>query len=197
MGKLQEKKQQKRQALLDAAYDLFLEQGMNKTSIDSIVSRAKVAKGTFYLYFADKDAILQALMWRISEKIFDEALAHADRQGSLLFGDKVVDMADYIIEYFRRNILLLSLIRHNLRWPRVCQLEKEDEPSALLSKVFQIIRSCHEMDGKSEQEIYQWLTAIVSMCVSVSYGCIIENRPDTIDNMKPVLYSIIKKSLYS
>lgn len=195
MGKLQEKKQQKRQALLDAAYDLFLEQGLQKTSIDSIVNRAKVAKGTFYLYFPDKEAVLQALMWRISAKIFDDALAHVDKQGSLLFGDKVIDMADYIIEYLRRNVLLLRLIRHNLRWPSLRQLETEGEPAALLAKVFQIVRSCRELDGKSEQEIYQWLTAIVSMCVSVSYGCIIENRPDTIDNMKPVLYDIIKKSL--
>lgn len=195
MGKVQEKKQLKRQALLDAAYELFLEQGLTKTSIDSIVNRAKVAKGTFYLYFADKDAILHALMWRISEKIFDDATAHVDKQDSLLFADKVIDMADYIINYLHNNTLLLRLIRHNLRWPNIDQLDEDGEPAALLSKIFQIIRSCHEMDGKSEREIYQWLTAIVSMCVSVSYSCIIEHRPDTIDNMKPVLYDIIKKSL--
>ena len=48
------KKQEKRRALLDAAYELFLERGTAKTSVEDITSRAKVAKGTFYLYFQDK-----------------------------------------------------------------------------------------------------------------------------------------------
>ena len=39
------------------------------------------------------------------------------------------------------------------------------------------------------------MTALVSMCVSMCYSCVIEQRPDTLDNMKPVLYTIIKKSL--
>ena len=34
--------------------ELFLERGTSKTSVEDITSRAKVGKGTFYLYFADK-----------------------------------------------------------------------------------------------------------------------------------------------
>lgn len=194
MGKVQENKQQKRQALLDAAYDLFLEQGLNKTSIDSIVHRAKVAKGTFYLYFSDKDAILQALMWRISEHIFDEALAEVAKLGQVPFSQKELALVDYIIEYLRRNSFLLRLIRHSLRWPSIDQLDS-GEPPALFAKVFHVIRACPEMAGRNERELYQRLTAIVSMCISVCYGCVIEHSPDTLDNMKPVLYDIIKKSL--
>lgn len=51
MGTVEGKKQEKRRALLEAAYDLFLERGAAKTSVEDITSRAKVAKGTFYLYF--------------------------------------------------------------------------------------------------------------------------------------------------
>ena len=54
MGTVEGKKQEKRRALLEAAYDLFLERGAAKTSVEDITSRAKVAKGTFYLYFQDK-----------------------------------------------------------------------------------------------------------------------------------------------
>ena len=195
MGKVQEKKQQKRQALLTAAYELFIEQGLSKTSIDSIVNRAKVAKGTFYLYFSDKDAILQALLWRISVRLFDEALSHADRLGDVPFAQKELALVDYIIENLRHNPLVLRLINHNLKWPSLEELEKNPEPPPLFSKVFKVIRSCPELQGRDEREMYLRLTAVVSMCVSMCYSCIIEHRPDSIDNMKPVLYDIIKKSL--
>lgn len=54
MSTVEGKKQEKRRALLDAAYELFLERGTAKTSVEDITSRAKVAKGTFYLYFRTK-----------------------------------------------------------------------------------------------------------------------------------------------
>ena len=47
------KKQIKENQLFTAAYDLFLMQDIGKTSIDDIVKKAGVAKGTFYLYFKD------------------------------------------------------------------------------------------------------------------------------------------------
>lgn len=50
MSTVEGKKQEKRRALLDAAYELFLERGTSKTSVEDITSRAKVGKGTFYLY---------------------------------------------------------------------------------------------------------------------------------------------------
>ena len=64
MSTVEGKKQEKRRALLDAAYELFLERGTAKTSVEDITSRAKVAKGTFYLYFQDKGAVMQALLGR-------------------------------------------------------------------------------------------------------------------------------------
>ena len=65
MSTVEGKKQEKRRALLDAAYELFLERGTAKTSVEDITSRAKVAKGTFYLYFQDKGAVMQALLGRV------------------------------------------------------------------------------------------------------------------------------------
>lgn len=195
MGRVQEKKQLKRQALLDAAYELFLERGQSKTSIDNIVSRAKVAKGTFYLYFTDKDAISQALIWRMSDRIFDEALEQVKQMGEAPFSEKLLSLADYVLEDLRHNTFVLRLVRHNLKWPRVDELSETGDPPPLLVKVFEVIRSCPELHGRDEREIYQTITAIVSMCVSVCYSCVIEQRPDTLDNMKPVLFNIIKKSL--
>ena len=52
-----------------------------------------------------------------------------------------------------------------------------------------------EMAGRTEREVYQRITALGSMCMSVCYSSILEGKPDNIDAMKPVLYDIIRRAL--
>ena len=55
-------------ALLDAALDLFAEQGYGATSIPEICTRAGLTKGAFYSNFANKDALFLALLDRSWER---------------------------------------------------------------------------------------------------------------------------------
>ena len=52
-----------------------------------------------------------------------------------------------------------------------------------------------ELAGRTEREIYQRITALGSMCISVCYTSVLEGKPDNIDNMKPILYDIIRRAL--
>ena len=54
----------RRQELMNAAQRIFLRRGIAATSVDQIVAAADVAKGTFYLHFDSKEALLQALQGR-------------------------------------------------------------------------------------------------------------------------------------
>lgn len=47
-------KTEKKRRIEEAAINLFEHDDFNKISIDQIVKKARVAKGTFYLYFKDK-----------------------------------------------------------------------------------------------------------------------------------------------
>jgi AcrR family transcriptional regulator len=51
-----------RQAILDASTILFLERGYQGFSLRQVAERIGYSPGTIYLYFADKDAIVQAIM---------------------------------------------------------------------------------------------------------------------------------------
>ncbi|HEX5659649.1 MAG TPA: TetR/AcrR family transcriptional regulator [Polyangiales bacterium] len=79
----------RREELLDAAEHLFLEQGLAATSVDEIVTRAQVAKGTFYLHFASKDALVIGLQERFMVRLqnaIEKALARKradDHRGRL------------------------------------------------------------------------------------------------------------------
>jgi len=54
--------QERREAILAAALDAFVERGFAATRLEDIAAQAGVAKGTIYLHFADKEALFQELV---------------------------------------------------------------------------------------------------------------------------------------
>jgi len=62
-------KAERRQHILLAARDAFAKRGYHQTTVDDIVAEAGVARGTFYLYFEDKRAVLADLFDRFSSRI--------------------------------------------------------------------------------------------------------------------------------
>ena len=196
MSTVEGKKQEKRRALLDAAYELFLERGTAKTSVEDITSRAKVAKGTFYLYFRDKGSVTQALLGRVSYQLLNDACIAVEQQTQLeSFPDKMVFVIDHIIEALRQDTLVLKFLERNFVWPGMDQIEASKDAEPLMRKLLAVVLTSPEMAGRTEREIYQRITALGSMCISVCYSSILEGKPDNIDNMKPVLYDIIRWAL--
>ena len=196
MSTVEGKKQEKRRALLDAAYELFLERGTAKTSVEDITSRAKVAKGTFYLYFRDKGSVTQALLGRVSYQLLNDACIAVEQQTQLeSFPDKMVFVIDHIIEALRQDTLVLKFLERNFVWPGMDQIEASKDAEPLMRKLLAVVLTSPEMAGRTEREIYQRITALGSMCISVCYSSILEGKPDNIDNMKPVLYDIIRRAL--
>src|ERR1700759_14578 len=53
---------ERRDAILAAALDEFAAQGFAAARLDDVAKRAGVAKGTIYLYFADKETLFQELI---------------------------------------------------------------------------------------------------------------------------------------
>ena len=53
---------QKRQQILTAASDLFLQQGFSTSSMDNVAQRAGVSKQTVYSHFANKEALFTAVI---------------------------------------------------------------------------------------------------------------------------------------
>ncbi|MEO2151095.1 MAG: TetR/AcrR family transcriptional regulator [Thermococcus sp.] len=54
-----------REKLVSSAMELFAKKGFDKTTVDEIVARAGVAKGTFYLYFKSKDDLIKELAFEV------------------------------------------------------------------------------------------------------------------------------------
>ncbi len=73
-------KAQRRREMLVAAGAVFAEKGYAAANVDDIVRRVGVARGTFYLYFDDKQAVFAALvddfMTRLEAAVVSIDVAH-------------------------------------------------------------------------------------------------------------------------
>ena len=66
-----------RQALLDAALELFTERGYAETSTEEIVKRARVTRGALYHHFEDKQDLFRAVVADLNERMSQAVAAGA------------------------------------------------------------------------------------------------------------------------
>lgn len=56
------KGEKRKKMLLTIAYEMFLTRGYENTSVDEIIEKAQIAKGTYYYYFQSKEQMLEEVI---------------------------------------------------------------------------------------------------------------------------------------
>ena len=103
-------KDNRRARLLKAAREVFSQKGFHAATVDDITKAAGVAKGTFYLYFAEKPAIFYELMQSFFELVTDAGLAISQDVGTKeLYFQRVQEGARRLAHLFRDNRDLVRL----------------------------------------------------------------------------------------
>lgn len=69
-----------RQFIIETAAPLFNEKGIAGTSIDDVLKATKVAKGCLYGHFASKDALSQAMVDHLLQKVADHTMARLNKE---------------------------------------------------------------------------------------------------------------------
>lgn len=69
----EEIREKTRQQILDAAFELFANNGFTKTSISAVAKKAGISKGLIYHYFDSKQAILEGIFKQLID-LNDEVL---------------------------------------------------------------------------------------------------------------------------
>jgi TetR/AcrR family transcriptional regulator, cholesterol catabolism regulator len=83
-GRREQAKLERRERLYEAALMLFRQQGYDLTTVDQITKHAGLAKGTFFNYFATKDAMLRYLGAREIGRLGRAALTSNPGRGSAI-----------------------------------------------------------------------------------------------------------------
>lgn len=195
ISKVLEKKLAKEKDLCDAAYNLFSTKGVHETAIDEIVKKAGVAKGTFYLYFKDKYDIFDKVILNKSSIVLKEAIGAVKEKNILSFEDQLIFFIDYIIEYFKNNKIMLKLIYKNLSWGIYRKAIATQEHYEEMREVFNYFIENLRREQTVGEDPGKILFMIIELTGSVCYSSIILGEPDSIDNMKPLLFKMIKKMI--
>lgn len=185
------KKELKEKELLLAAYKLFIDNGIEKTSIDDIVKKAGVAKGTFYLYFKDKYDILNQLILQKSNQIMKEALEKTNDLGIEDFRERTLAFIDYIINYLKDNVALLKLINKNISWGLYRKAIMKPKEYEEVKKVLDIFVLNLTNEGMQIDEAEMTLFMIIELVGSICFTTIILKEPTEIDKIKPILFKKI------
>ncbi len=195
MGKVDENKQQKEEALFQSAYHLFMEKGISKTSIHDIVQDAGVAKGTFYLYFKDKFEIRDRLIARTAEKFFRAADAELEKVHIPKFEDKIIFIVDYVLDQMEKNKAVLRFISKNLSWGIFRKaIEQKEEETGVKALFYKVLTSCPNVHIEAPETM---LFLIIELASSTSYSTILENDPISYEELKPYLNASIRAIIKS
>lgn len=131
-------------ALLDAAEQLFAEQGYKQTSIASIAERAGTSRATFYVYFSSREEVFHAL----AERVRDEVLA-VQRTAGRGSGDPRTVIGTAIraaLAVYARKTRFITVMQHQaLADPGVAALWREVQhgPSRVNADFIESLRRDH------------------------------------------------------
>ncbi|MBR6473647.1 MAG: TetR/AcrR family transcriptional regulator [Firmicutes bacterium] len=185
MSRIDDNKQQKKDRLMDAAFDLYTSQGIVKTTIDDIVKRSGIAKGTFYLYFKDKYDLQEKLIAHKSKQIFDHALSHSGCEELATVEERVLALVDDILDQLKNEKHVLRFIYKNLSWG-VFRRAIDRSDTDFLALLISAINA--PVDPKTlEIEIYTIFELLSSTCYSV----ILDDEPCDLDTYMPYLHRSI------
>lgn len=79
----------RKREILGVARELFIKKGYDQTSVNDILKIVDIAKGTFYYYFASKEAVLEAIILDIVEE--------GARRAETILKDKSIPLVNRIM----------------------------------------------------------------------------------------------------
>ncbi len=107
-----------REAIMDAATELFAARGVTSTSIDDIAAAAGIAKGSIYYNFESKAGLVEAIMARNS-RLLGDALAEATRgRSGTALRDEVVRVLLRLVQQHASaaRVMVTELFRTERSW---------------------------------------------------------------------------------
>lgn len=190
MGKIDENKRKKKEALFNTAYELFTTKGITSTTISDIVEKAEVAKGTFYLYFTNKYDIKNKLVVHKTQELFDAAGAALEKEQIHGLEDQMIFLIDHLINHLKDDRALLNFISNNLVMGalRSALLTGENSDREIYNHFLELVAA----DDYEYKDVDVMLFTIVELAGSAGYNSMMYEEPIPIDDYKPFLYRTVR-----
>lgn len=134
----------RRAAILAAALEEFTARGFAAARLDDVAKRAGVAKGTIYLYFADKEALFQELVRSMVNPILGtlEQMRDLDIPARVLVEGM---LGTFVREVFgtRRKDLVRLIFAEGPRFPAIAEFYYREVVGRVLAIVRPLLARAH------------------------------------------------------
>ncbi|WP_198510261.1 TetR/AcrR family transcriptional regulator [Bacillus solitudinis] len=134
-----QKKESKRQLILQAALQTFVEEGYERATIQKIAQRAGVGKGTTYEYFPSKETLFSEVVYSGIETVIDELVAELKKPGTV---------SDRIQRLYEKNVIMFQ--------------SKTELKDIMLNEMGKIPKEVHDKLMLKQLEIVQLTEQIIS-----------------------------------
>ncbi len=130
---------ERKQIILQSAKKVFAEKGYHDTGVADVIAEAKVARGTFYLYFKSKSAIFSALIENIMQSVVERLTPFS------------MENQDEILKTLRMN---MDAIRDYF-------LNDPHSARILIHETFALDNDSKEQLMEMKQRLLMWMSNIV------------------------------------
>ena len=103
----------KRQQILDAAYQVFSRKGYHLATVDEIIALADTGKGTVYNYFNNKEQLFYTVIREISDP-FEKTL-HSVVKAEQAPIEKIKSIIVLFLDFYTKNADLWRVMMHEVR----------------------------------------------------------------------------------
>jgi AcrR family transcriptional regulator len=132
------RREKRRAAILAAALEEFAARGFAATRLDDVARRARIAKGTIYLYFRDKESLFQELVRAMLSPLVGTIEAAPLRDLPIrAVAEMIVDVFVNEIYGTRRKDVIRLIIAEGPRFPKLAEVYYRE----VIARVLPVIRA--------------------------------------------------------
>ena len=153
----------RRAAILDAALEEFTARGYEGARLDDVAKRAGVAKGTIYLYFADKEALFQDLVRSIVHPVLGtlEHLREVDIPARMLVEGMLNTFVREILGTRRKDIVRL-IFTEGTRFPAIAEFYHREVIARVLAIIRPILKRAAERGELPDDSLARFPQLIIA-----------------------------------
>ncbi|MFK7780556.1 MAG: TetR/AcrR family transcriptional regulator [Candidatus Gracilibacteria bacterium] len=151
--------QTKKELIIKAGVKLFGKFGPRKTSIDEIVKEAKIAKGTFYLYFKNKEELYKNIIKMFFKEGQKKIIKGIGKNKDIK--EKVYTKLVISLKLFEKNDIIKNLVYGNIDY-ELGKISKEYMEKTHLSLLKGLLND-DNLDYKFVSNIFRFYINILNM----------------------------------
>ena len=182
----------KKEKIMQAALKVFKKKGPDKASVREIMAESGFGLGTFYLYYTDKNDLKEKIVLDKAMDIIIKAEENCDGEDPV---ERYISFVDYIIDYLIANPFELDLLSNNITWALYTKIEHDERLTEADSTLQFILNKYENLFSKSysqSQQLYI-LAMTFDIMMTTCKSALMEDSTLSIDEMKPVLFAVIRK----